>query len=198
VVQTVFALILAGVFMMNAIGGGRLAYAFADKLGGEKGRELVDVAIGTIRSVVKGVLLVAIIQSLLAAAGLVFAGVPAPGFWAFLVLIVAIIQLPPILVLGPIAAYVFANHDSTVVSVVFLIWSLLVSGSDGFLKPIFLGRGVAVPMLVVLVGAIGGMIVAGVIGLFLGAVILGIGYKLIEAWLGDLLKKDDPAIASSD
>ena len=198
VVQTIFALILAGVFMMNAIGGGRLAYAFADKLGGEKGRELVDVSIGTIRSVVKGVLLVAIIQSLLAAAGLVFAGVPAPGFWAFLVLIVAIIQLPPILILGPIAAYVFANNDSTVVAVIFLIWSLVVSGSDGFLKPIFLGRGVAVPMLVVLVGAIGGMIAAGVIGLFLGAVILGIGYKLIEAWLGDSLKKEDPAITTTD
>ena len=109
---------------------------------------------------------------------------PAPGFWAFLVLIVAIIQLPPILILGPIAAYVFANNDSTVVAVVFLIWSLVVSGSDGFLKPIFLGRGVAVPMLVVLVGAIGGMIAAGVIGLFLGAVILvcALGY-LGVVWL---------------
>ena len=69
-VAAVVVLILAGVFMMNAIGGGRLAYAFADKLGGEKGRELVDVSIGTIRSVVKGVLLVALIQGLLSAIGL--------------------------------------------------------------------------------------------------------------------------------
>ncbi len=198
VVQTIFALIIAGVFMINAVGGGRVAYAFADRMGGEKGRELVDVSIGTVRSVVKGVLLVAVIQSLLAAAGLVFAGVPAAGFWAFLVLVLAIIQLPPILILGPIAAYVFANNDSTVVAVIFLIWSLVVSGSDGFLKPIFLGRGVAVPMLIILVGAIGGMMAAGVIGLFLGAVILAIGYKLTEAWLGDSLKNEDPPIASAD
>jgi predicted PurR-regulated permease PerM len=196
VVQTIFALIIAGVFMINAIGGGRVAYAFADRMGGEKGRELVDVSIGTIRSVVKGVLLVAIIQSLMAAAGLVFAGVAAPGFWAFLVLVVAIIQLPPILILGPIAAYVFSANDSIVVAVVFLAWSLVVSGSDGFLKPMFLGRGVAVPMLIILIGAIGGMMTAGLVGLFLGAVILSIGYKLIEAWLGDSLRADDPAIAS--
>jgi len=196
VMQTIFALIIAGIFMINAVGGGRVAYAFADKMGGEKGRELVDVSIATVRSVVKGVLLVAIIQALMAAAGLVFAGVPAAGFWAFLVMIVAIIQLPPILILGPLAAYVFSANDSTTVSVIFLIWSLVVSGADGFLKPLFLGRGVAVPMLIILIGAIGGMIAAGVIGLFLGAVILSIGYKLTEAWLGDSLKNEDPSVES--
>jgi predicted PurR-regulated permease PerM len=196
VVQTIFALIIAGVFMINAVGGGRVAYAFADRLGGEKGRELVDISIATIRSVVRGVLLVAMIQGLLAAVGLVVAGVPAAGFWAFLVMVVAIIQLPPILILGPIAVYVFSANDSTVIAVIFLIWSLVVSGSDGFLKPLFLGRGVAVPMLIILIGAIGGMIAAGVIGLFLGAVILSIGYKLIEAWLGDALKLEDSPIAA--
>jgi predicted PurR-regulated permease PerM len=196
VVQTVVALIIAGVLMINAIGGGRVAYAFADKMGGEKGRELVDVAIATVRNVVKGVLLVALIQSLMAAVGLVIAGVPGAGFWAFLVLVVAIIQLPPILILGPLAAYVFSANGSNVVAIFFLVWSLVVSGSDGFLKPLFLGRGVAVPMLIILVGAIGGMITAGVIGLFVGAVILSIGFKLVEAWLGDSLKQDDPAVPS--
>ena len=197
VVQTIFALIIAGVLMINAVGGSRVAYAFADRMGGPKGRELVDLSIATIRSVVKGVLLVAMIQSLAAAAGLVFAGVPAPGFWAFLVMIVAIIQLPPILILGPIAAYVFSANDSTVVAVVFLVWSLVVSFSDGLLKPLFLGRGVAVPMLVILVGAIGGMMTEGVIGLFLGAVILSIGYKLTEAWLGESVERK-PLAAGSD
>ncbi len=192
VVQTIFSLIIAGVLMMHAMGGGRVAYAFADRLGGERGRDLVTISIATIRSVVKGVLLVAMIQSLMAAAGLVFAGVQGAGFWAVLVLVVAIMQLPPILVLGPIAVYVFSANDSTTVAVIFLIWSLIVSGADGFLKPIFLGRGVAVPMLVILVGAIGGMIGAGIIGLFLGAVVLSLGYKLVEAWLGgDWSQEDD-------
>jgi len=200
VVQTIFSLIIAGVFMMNAIGGGRIAYAFADRVGGEHGRDLVDISIDTIRSVVRGVLLVAIIQSLMAAAGLWFAGVAGAGFWAFLVLVIAIVQLPPILVLGPIAAYVFSANDSTVVAVVFLVWSLIVSGADGFLKPMFLGRGVAVPMLIILVGAIGGMITAGVIGLFIGAVILALGYKLVELWLGGASKQEDaqPATVVTD
>lgn len=190
VVQTIISLIIAGVLMMNALGGGRVAYAFADRIGGEKARELVTISIATIRSVVRGVLLVAIIQSLMAAVGLWFAGVPAVGLWAAIVLMLAIVQLPPILILGPIAAYVFSANDNTTVAIVFLVWSLVVSGADGFLKPIFLGRGVAVPMLVILVGAIGGVITAGIIGLFLGAVILSIGYKLLESWLGESMSTD--------
>jgi predicted PurR-regulated permease PerM len=202
VVQTIFSLIIAGVLMMHAMGGGRVAYAFADRLGGEQGRELVTISIATIRSVVKGVLLVAMIQGLMAAAGLVFAGVDGAGFWAVLVMVVAIMQLPPILILGPIAAYVFSANDSTVVAVIFLIWSLVVSGADGFLKPIFLGRGVAVPMLVILVGAIGGMIGAGIIGLFLGAVVLSLGYKLVETWLGESWSSEadelEPEVSSGE
>ena len=85
---------------------------------------------------------------------------------------------------------------------IFLIWSLVVSGADGFLKPIFLGRGVAVPMLVILVGAIGGMIGAGIIGLFLGAVVLSLGYKMVEAWLGENWSQEDdelePEVSSGE
>ena len=99
-------------------------------------------------------------------------------------MVVAIAQLPPILVLGPIAAYVFSANDSTTVAVIFLVWSLVVSFSDGFLKPIFLGRGVPVPMLVILVGAIGGMITAGIIGLFVGAVILSLGLQAYRSLAG--------------
>lgn len=193
VIQTIFSLIIAGVLMMHAMGGGRVANAIAYRLGGAKALELVTLSISTIRSVVRGVLLVAMIQGLMAAVGLVFAGVGGAGFWAVLVMVVAIMQLPPIIILGPIAAYVFSANDSTVVAVVFLVWSLVVSGADGFLKPLFLGRGVAVPMLVILVGAIGGMIVSGIIGLFVGAVILSLGYKLGELWLGDSLAKTAPA-----
>ena len=66
---------------------------------------------------------------------------------------------------------------------VFLIWSLLVSSSDAVLKPMLLGRGVDAPMLVILLGAIGGLLLSGIIGLFLGAVVLTLGYKLFMAWL---------------
>jgi len=88
-------------------------------------------------------------------------------------------------VLGPIIPYVFAHNDSTAIAVFYTIWSLVVSGSDGFLKPLLLGRGVKVPMLVILVGAIGGMLRSGVIGLFIGPVVLAIFYELFMAWVRD-------------
>jgi predicted PurR-regulated permease PerM len=184
-VITLIALVIAGILMMNGAGGGRTARAIGRRLGGEKGDEMVGLAAGTIRSVVRGVLLVAAIQGLLAGIGLYVAGVPAAGFWAVLVLIVAVIQLPPILVLGPIAVYVFSVNDSLAVAIAFAVWSLIVSVCDSFLKPLLLGRGVSVPMPVILIGAIGGMIGSGVIGLFIGPVILAIGYEIFTAWIAD-------------
>ena len=182
-IQTILALIIAGVFLSSAEGAGKASKAIARRLGGDDGPRMVDTAVGTIRSVVKGVILVALIQGLLAAAGLAIAKVPALGLWSLLVVVVAIIQLPPILILGPIAAWVFANGDSTAISVFFLVWSLAVSGADGVLKPLLLGRGVEVPMLVILIGAIGGMLSAGVMGLFIGPVILAIAWELSMMWL---------------
>lgn len=181
--HTVLAIILAGVMMIASGPAERGMRILAQRLGGETGLLMMESSRDTIRSVVKGVILVALIQALAAAIGLQIAGVPAVGLWAFLVLCVAVIQLPPILVLGPIAAWVFANNDSTVIAVFFLIWSLAVSGADGVLKPILLGRGTAVPMPVVLVGAIGGMLSAGVLGLFIGPVILAIAWQLMTIWV---------------
>jgi predicted PurR-regulated permease PerM len=100
-------------------------------------------------------------------------------------MILAVVQLPPILLLGPICIWVFSSGNwSTTPAVIFTIWSLIVSGADGVLKPVFLGRGLEIPMPVILIGAIGGMISMGIIGLFLGAVVLSIGYSLFMAWLG--------------
>jgi len=184
-VQTLIALIIAGILMMTSEGGGRTARSIAQRLGGDEGPPMVDLTIGTIRSVVKGVILVAMIQAVLSAIGLVIADVPGAGLWALLVLIVAVIQLPPVIILGPIIPWVFANNDSTGIAVFFAIYALIVSGSDGWLKPMLLGRGVKVPMLVILVGAIGGMMQAGVIGLFVGPVFLAIFYQLFMAWVSD-------------
>ena len=126
--------------------------------------------------------MVTIIQSVLAGIGLMAADVPAAGLWALIVLFLAVIQLPPLLILGPIIIYVFSTADTTP-AVIFMIWSILVSMSDAFMKPLFLGRGVDVPMLVILLGAIGGMLLSGLIGLFVGSVVLSLGYKVLQAWL---------------
>lgn len=182
ILQFVASIIIAGVFLVGAEGGRRTSLTFASSLVGERGEVLTDLAVATIRSVAKGVLGVAIIQALLSAIGLAVAGIPAAGIWTFVVLMLAIMQLPPIIVLGPIAIWFFSVAEP-VPATIFLVYSLIVSVSDGFLKPLLLGRGVEVPMLVILLGAIGGMIMSGIVGLFIGAIVLALGYEILMAWM---------------
>ena len=183
ILHTIIALIIAGFMLAFAEGGERSARSVAGRLGGAQGEGIVGITTATIRSVAQGVLGVALVQSAAAALGMMLAQVPAWGLWTILVLILAVIQLPPLLVLVPIAIWYFTATDSTVVAVVFLIWCLIVSMSDTFLKPLFLGRGVDIPMPVILIGAIGGLMLHGIIGLFIGAVVLAIGYQLFKAWM---------------
>jgi len=184
ILQFVFSIIIAGVFLMTADSGYRATLAIGSSLTGTgaSGKKLTDLSIQTIRSVTKGVLGVAIIQSILAAIGLVAIGVPAAGIWTGAVLMLAIMQLPPLLILVPISIWVFSVAEP-VPATIFAVYSFIVSISDSFLKPMLLGRGVDVPMLVILIGAIGGAISSGIIGLFIGAVVLALGYQLLIAWM---------------
>ena len=182
VLQFIISILIAAVFLASTEAAHRATLAISSRIAGDQGEELAGISIATIRSVAQGVLGVAIIQSLLAGVGLLVMDVPGAGLWALLVLVLAVIQLPPILVLGPIIIYVF-SVASTGPAIAFMIWSLIVGGSDTFLKPLFLGRGMEIPMLVILLGAIGGMMTAGIIGLFIGSVVLALGYKLFMIWL---------------
>lgn len=182
ILKFLISIIIAGVLLAQAEKGHHAAQVLAARLAGQRGGELVDLATATVRSVTQGILGVALIQSILSGLGCLAAGVPGAGLWALLVLLLAVVQLPSLLVLGPIIIYVFSTAN-TVTAVLFMIWSLLVGLSDNFLKPILLGRGVEVPMVVIFIGAIGGFITSGIIGLFVGATILTLGYKLFLAWL---------------
>jgi predicted PurR-regulated permease PerM len=175
-------------------GAHKASVSLFTRLAAERGEPIVELIVKTIRSVAQGVLGVAIIQALLSGIGLVFAGVPAAGLWVLLILILAVMQLPPLLVLGPMIFWVFSANDSTTVAIIFAIWSVIVSISDGFLKPLFLGRGVDVPMPVILIGAIGGMMAYGILGLFIGAIVLAVGYMMYRAWM---TAGPDPAAAIS-
>ncbi len=182
IIQFIVSLIIAVVFMAKSNACHQGISALMTRLMRESGDRTITTTIATIRSVATGVLGVAIIQSLLSGVGILIAGIPAAGVWAVVVLMLAIAQLPPIIILGPIAAYYFSVADTTP-AVIFLVFSILVSMSDAVLKPMFLGRGMDIPMLVILLGAIGGMILSGIIGLFVGAVVLAIGYQLMTDWL---------------
>ena len=182
VLLSIVSIIIAGVFLVNAKSSEKAVQKMFKMLIGKQGEDFTQLAGATIRSVVQGVLGVAIIQALVSGIGMLFFDIPAAGLWAIIVLFLAVIQLPPILILGPVAAYAFTIMDTTP-AVIFLIFSIIVSGSDAFLKPLFLGRGVDVPMLVILLGAIGGMMLGGIIGLFVGAVILALAYKVYQAMI---------------
>jgi predicted PurR-regulated permease PerM len=183
VLQFVISIIISGALLVYSRSASQAIETIAGRiLGGKGGKDFIDISSATIRSVAQGVLGVALIQSILAGIGLMVMGVPYAGLWALLVLLLAVVQLPPLLILGPIIVYEF-SVAATGPAVIFMIYGFIVSFSDTFLKPLFLGRGVEIPMLVILLGAIGGMILSGIIGLFVGAVVLAVGYKLFLLWL---------------
>jgi len=176
-------LAIAGVFWVRRESAVATVTALSRRVGGERGASLIPLARGAITSVAQGVLGVAAIQAVLAAIGLVLAGVPGAGLWSLLVLILAVAQLPPILILGPAILYLVATSDSKLVIVLFTIWSLAVSFSDAILKPLLMGRGTDVPVAVILIGAIGGLVLHGLVGLFVGAVVFSIGHTLVGGWI---------------
>ncbi len=184
------SVIIAGVLFTKAEPAERAARSVFNTLIGKQGENFVELSAKIIRSVVQGILGIAAIQALLAAVGMFAIGIPAAGLWSLIVLFLAIVQLPPILILGPVAVYSFTIANTTP-AIVFSVYAVIVSMSDAFLKPLLLGRGVDVPMLAVLLGAIGGMILSGIIGLFVGAVVLAITYKVFQALLvEDVLEKE--------
>ncbi len=183
VLMFIVALIIGGGFMTYAESCGAAAHKFFVRIGGLKpGGEWATMTVATVRSVLQGVIGVAIIQTILVAIGLFVMGVPGAPVWTAIILVLAIAQLPPLIVLAPIMVWVFSTADTTT-AVIFTVYQLVAGASDSFLKPLLMGRGLDIPMPVILIGAIGGMIMSGIIGLFAGAVILSIFYKLLILWL---------------
>ena len=152
---------------------------------GKRGPLLLAQSETTIRSVARGVLGVAIIESILASIGMIVAGIPAVGFWTFLILVLSIVQIPPLLTLAPLAVYAISTSEPFG-AIVFVVFAILAVVVDTVVKPMLLGRTADAPMLVVLLGAIGGMMLWGIVGLFVGAVVLVLCWEGLEFWI----KKD--------
>ena len=193
ILTIIVSIILSGFFMITADRGYAVSKKIMTLLLGARGEEMTDLSIATIRSVAKGVLGVALIQTALAAVGLFAANVPYAGILLVIFLLIAIIQVPTTVIILPLIIWMY-SASSPVVATVFAVYMILVGLSDNVLKPLLLGRGVQIPALVILLGAIGGMIYAGVIGLFLGAVILALAYTLVLVWM-DSATEDEAATA---
>ncbi len=178
------SMIIAAIFLLNSESTTKFYNKLLQRLVGSKADEWTKLSTLTVRSVVTGVIGVAVIQAFFALIGLVLMDIPLFFVWAFLIMLLTIIQVPALLVIGPIIAYVFSQGSGTP-EIIFTIYMLVVGASDGVLKPILMGRGVDIPMLVILIGAIGGMILMGMIGLFVGAVIFALTYELFMLWINE-------------
>jgi len=181
VLQFALSIIVAGVLLANAQGAYRVTSSLCNRLFGAAGSEFQQLIGATIRSVTSGILGVALIQSILAGLGFLIAGLPGAGVWTIAFLVAAVLQVG-VVVLIPAVIYMF-TIASVSKAVIFLAWCIVVALIDNFLKPLLLGRGVEVPTAVIFLGAIGGFVALGLVGLFVGAIVLSVGYKLFLAWL---------------
>jgi predicted PurR-regulated permease PerM len=148
----------------------------------DRGEEMVRLAGTTIRNVSRGVIGIALLQSMLAGVGFLVAGLPAAGILAFLALLLGIVQIGPGILLISIAAWSWTAME-TAGALIFTIYLILVSLVDNILKPIIVARGLNTPMLVTMIGVIGGTIAYGIVGLFFGPIVLSVAWALGEAWV---------------
>lgn len=181
--QMIASLIIAG-FLLAISGVGESIRSFFRKLTSDRGDEFADITLKTVGNVVKGILGVSLIQAVILGIGFILAGVPYAGIWTLVVFLVAVLQIPPTVVVIPVIIYLFASLE-TLPAILWTIYLIAGGISDNILKPIMLGAGAPVPMLVIFLGVIGGFMLSGFIGLFTGAIVLSIGYKMLVAWIED-------------
>jgi predicted PurR-regulated permease PerM len=177
----VLSVVIAGFLYLP---GPRLAAgarAFASRIIAPRGAQFVDLAGATIRNVSRGVIGVALIQSLLVGLVLILAGLPGAGLAAFAVLVLCIVQIGPAPVLVPVLIWAWMAQPTTT-ALVLTVLLVPVMLMDNVLKPLLMARGLSTPMLVILTGVIGGTLTHGLVGLFLGPIVLAVFYDLVVAW----------------
>ena len=179
------AIIVAGIVMAYGQAGARAMRAiFVRVIGPARGEEFAALSTATIRAVAQGVIGVAFIQAILVGLCLMLAGVPWAGVLAAIVLVLGIAQVPAIIVTLPAIGWLWTASDHATGAATAYSVLLFVAGmADNVLKPLMLGRGVDAPMPVILIGALGGMATAGILGMFVGATLLALGYQIFMGWV---------------
>jgi predicted PurR-regulated permease PerM len=185
VLQFLASFIIAGIIMAFGQSGSRGSRAIFERIiGHTRGSELASLSTATIRAVAQGVIGVALIQAIIVGLALLVAGVPWAGVLAVLVLILGIAQVPALLVTLPAIVYIWSSGAySTAAAIAYTVVLVLSGMADNVLKPLMLGRGGDAPMPVILLGALGGMAAAGILGMFVGATLLTLGYQIFMGWV---------------
>jgi predicted PurR-regulated permease PerM len=186
VLQFLASFIIAGIIMAFGQSGSRSSLAIFERLVGDaRGSTLASLSTATIRAVAQGVLGVALIQAIIVGVALLVAGVPWAGVLAVIVLVLGIAQVPALLVTLPAIIYIIWSSGaySMAAAIAYTVVLVLAGMADNVLKPLLLGRGVEAPMPVILLGALGGMATAGILGMFVGATLLTLGYQIFMGWV---------------
>ena len=180
-----FAFVIAGIMMAFGQSGASRTQSVFDRIfGSGRGKEFARLSTATVRAVALGVLGVALIQSIVVGLILMVARVPFAGVLAMIVLVLAVAQLPALLVALPVIGYIWSSGDyGTAAAATYTVLLLLAGAVDNVLKPLLLGRGVDAPMPVILLGALGGLASAGIMGMFVGATLLALGYQIFMWWV---------------
>jgi predicted PurR-regulated permease PerM len=182
--QLMLTVIISAILYAGGESAAAWIQRFGWRLAGERGEGVVVLAGQAIRGVALGVVVTALAQSLLAGIGLAIVGVPLAAVLTALIFILCIAQLGPILVLLPAVGYVFWTGD-TGWGIFLLVWTMIVGTMDNFLRPVLIKRGADLPLLLIFAGVIGGMLGFGLVGIFVGPVLLAVAYTLIDAWVED-------------
>jgi predicted PurR-regulated permease PerM len=180
-IQILISFLIAAVLLVFG-GAGEGIRKFFRKLAGSRGDEFADITMMTVSSVLKGVLGVALVVSFLHGILFILAGVPYAGILTLGIFVLGVLQIPAIILTLPVILFLFAVK-STSMAIMWTVFLIVAGLSDNILKPLLLGKGAAVPMLVIFLGVIGGFILSGFIGLFTGAIVMSLGYKLFMGWL---------------
>jgi predicted PurR-regulated permease PerM len=182
VFQIVLSLLMVFLFYRNGeTAANRLTLAI-DRIGGGEGRHLLDIAGATIRAVVYGVLGTALLQGVLAGAGFMIAGVPGAALLGFFTFVVAVIPGGPLLVAVPPIFWLY-HRGSSGWAIFIAVWALIVSNLDSLVRPFLIARGGGkTPLILIILGVLGGAMAFGLIGLFLGPTLLAVGYSMFDEW----------------
>jgi predicted PurR-regulated permease PerM len=192
-VQFLLTLALAAVMYANGERAAEGLLRFGRRLAGEPGDRVVRLAAQAIRSVALGVVVTAIVQATLGGIGLAAAGVPFAALLTAVAFVLCIAQVGPMPVLAPAIAWLYW-HGAVGSATGLLLWTLVVVTLDNVLRPILMTKGANLPMLLMFAGVIGGLLAFGLIGIFIGPVVLAVSYTLLGAWLGGR----PPSAAESD
>lgn len=182
VLQFMVAIIISGFAYSRAAGIQESLKSGAARAAPRMGEGFVDLAGGTVRGVARGVVGISLLQSILFGVGALVADIPLAGLWTFAALVLAIVQIGPGLVILPVIIFAWSSMD-TVSAAILTAYMVPVTLLDSVLKPIVMGRGLPIPMLVIFIGVIGGTMAHGLIGLFVGPIVLALGYELGRAWI---------------